>query len=700
MLRNLRRGGIYSAINVGGLAIGMAAAMLILAWIHHEWSYDRFHSKGKQLYVAYNREKVDGKVQCWDWNPNLLGPALKADYPDVAGMSRLSYQTLLCTNGDTKLKITTGCVDHNFLTMFDFPLLKGNRDIALNDPFSIILTEQAAIRLFGDEDPTGKTLLIESQPVTVTGVMKNMPGNTQFRNLEALTPISINKDNESWTSSTLQTFVELHPQARLDHVNESIRGIIKAYANNPERAEVFLYPLNRQHLYSRFDNGAPAGGMINSLRMFGLVAGLILLIACINFMNLCTARSAKRAKEVGVRKVMGGNRLSLVRLFLGESMLVSFIAGAMALMLALMILPVFSTFMGRSLMMDLTDIRFWLAWAGFIMITGLLAGSYPAFYLSSFLPVKILKGLFRDGKSTVSSRKVLVVVQFTIACAFIMFTIVINRQIRHVQNRESGYSREHLIYTSMEGDMAKNYELIRHDLLTSGTAVSVTKNASPMTQGFARVWTINWQGKDPETTVTFDLFFTDANWTKTAGTTIVEGRDIDIYTYPTDSTAMLLNESAVKAMKLEHPTGETVTTQGKEWHVVGVVKDFILKSPSNPVEPMIIGGPAGWFTTIHIKLNSNNSVSDNLAGAEQIFKQYNPSHPFDYHFVDTEYARKFQEGETMRSLSTGFAGLTIFISCMGLFALVAYMAETRRKEIGIRKVLGASVSSIMLLLSK
>jgi ABC-type antimicrobial peptide transport system permease subunit len=312
ILRNLRRGGIYSAINIGGLAIGMAAAILILAWIYHEWSYDRFHAKEKQLYVVYNRATFDGVLHCWDYTPIVMGPTLKTDYPEIAGMARITKSEMLFANKDAKFKIQAGFTDPDFLTMFDFPLLQGNRETALNDPYSVILTERAAARLFGRDDPLGQTLLIDSEySMTVTGVMKDPPGNTCFQ-YEAFVPMLLLKVqgwyNENWTANNVATFVELHPNTRLDWVNESIRDITNAHTNNTAEIEVFLYPLGKQHLYSKFENGLPAGGLIDTLRLFGLIAGLILLIACINFMNLNTARSEKRAKEVGVRKVMGGKR--------------------------------------------------------------------------------------------------------------------------------------------------------------------------------------------------------------------------------------------------------------------------------------------------------------------------------------------------------------------------------------------------------
>ena len=706
IIRNLQRGGIYSYINIGGLAIGMAAAILILAWIYHEWSYDRFHAKEKNLYVVYNRATLEGQLRCWDWTPQPLGPALKTDYPEIAGMARMmNWSQLLFGRDDSKFNLRTGFTDPQFLTMFDFPLLQGNDETALNDPFSVILTEKVAIRLFGNEEALGQTIMVNNMfPVLVSGVMKDLPGNTLF-DFEALIPIDVFKSlgmySEDWVNNELQTYVELHPKVKLDLVNESIRGIINAHTNHTADTEVFLHPLGKRHLYSNFENGVPVGGLIEILRLFAIIAGLILLIACINFINLSTARSGKRAKEVGVRKVLGGKRWSLIGLFLSESMIVSFIAGGVALILVMTILPLFETLMGMQLILNLESIWFWVAGLGFVLITGLLAGSYPALYLSSFLPVKVLKGIFRTKQTLVSSRKILVVVQFTVACALIVSTLMVHRQIGYAQERETGYNRDQLIYNFLYGEIDKNYELIKRDLINSGTAMSVSKTLSPMSNGWSNTWDVNWKGKeDTNENFLFFLIFTEADWTKTMGTTIIEGRDIDIHTFATDSTALLLNKSAVKIMNLENPIGEIVNFVGKDWHVVGVVKDFILRSPYDHVDPMLIGGPAGWFMTMHTKLNGNNRMVDNLANMEQIFKQYNPGFPVEYSFIDEEYARKFQDEQKIGSLITWFAGLTIFISCLGLFALVAYLAETRRKEIGIRKVLGASVYDIVVLLSK
>ncbi len=704
-MRNLRGGGSYSAINVGGLAVGMAAAMIIFVWIRHEWSHDRFHSKEKQLYATWSRSVFDGSLRCWQWTPPIMGPTLKEDYPEIVATARTtSVRDFLYGVDDKKVNISTCSTDPDFLTMFDFPLLSGNAETALNDPYSVVLTETAAVRLFGNENPVGKSVLVDNQyPMTVTAVMKDLPGNTAFQ-FEALFPIPFMKVigwySEDWTANTLQTFVELQPGADPKKVNSTIRDIVKEHTDHQAQAEIFLYPLSQQHLYSRFENGVPTGGLIDTLRIFGWVAISILLIACINFMNLSTARSEKRAKETGVRKVLGSKRSSLIGQFIGESTLTAFIAGTIALLMVVSILPAFNALMGTSMTLGADSGWFWLAFSGFILVTGLLAGSYPAFYLSSFLPVKVLKGMFKKERALVAPRKVLVVVQFTVACFLIVATLVIHRQVQYAQDRETGYDKDQLVYCMLNGDMYKNYELIKQELLGSGAAMSVTKTFSPMTAAWSNTWGIEWEGKNPDERVLVDLYYADVDWTKTVGTTIVEGRDIDIHTYSTDSTAMLLNETAVKLMNFDHPVGEIVKMHDRDWHVVGVVKDFIIRSPYNPVNPMVIGGPEGGLGVMHARLNKANKTSDNLARMEAVFKKYNPAYPFEYTFVDEAYARKFLAEQRTGTLASWFAGLTIFISCLGLFALAAYMAETRKREIGIRKVLGASVKDVVSLLSK
>ncbi len=701
LFRNLRRGGIYSIINIGGLAIGMAAAMLIMLWVYHQWSYDRFHEKSKQLYCLWSHNEKSGS---WTWTPRIVGPTLVENYADIVNMTRFNMWPQIATCGEKKINLETALVDPGFLDMFSFPLLQGDVHTALNDPHSIILTQDAAHRLFGDENPLGKSIIMQTKyPVTVTGVMADLPANTQFEFAAVRPYLSLKETggyDEKWGNYSTVTYVELRPGADAGEMDLAIGDIIGQHTGGNDPTRIFLYPLANWHLYSIAENGKVSGGLIETVRTFSFIALLILLIACINFMNLATARSIARSREIGVRKVIGARRSTLIKQYLGESLLTAVVASLFAIIMVGLCLPPFSRVMGERLVPDLSQPGLWVAWVLFVLLTGLLAGSYPAFYLSSFRPVAVLKGVAKSSGSLITPRKVLIVVQFFLAVVLITSTLVIHRQVRYAQDRNTGYNKDQLIYMELTPQMERNRELIRKELLDSRAALSITRTTSPMTAMRCRSGDVDWQGKNPGERIVFNLSYVDADWAETTGVILLQGRDIDPIAFPTDSSAALLNETAVKAMGFEHPLGQIVKEGGKDWHIVGVVKDFVVESPYKPVEPMMIGGPAGWHTVMHIKLNGANRMADNLAKAGQVFKTYNPDFPFEYTFVDEDYAAKFAEEQRMESLISWFAGLAVFISCLGLFGLSAYMAENRRKEIGVSKVLGASVGDIASLLSR
>lgn len=703
--RNMARSKGFTFINIAGLAIGMASAIIILLWIQNEVSYDRFHEKTDRLYTAWNRSTFDGKLQCWNTTPKILGPTLRQDYPEVEATARVNWgNSFLFSLGDKRLNVSGTMVDPDFLTMFSFPLVKGNPRTALGTVYSMVITEKLAKKLFANEDPMGKIIKLDNKDnFTVTGVMKDLPNNTRF-NFEYLLPWSYMRvrkwDDSNWDNNSTQTYVLLKPMASVAAFNDRVKNITINHLNGREKIEVFLYELSKRRLYSKFENGKPAGGRIETVRVFAIIAAFILLIACINFMNLSTARSEKRAKEVGIRKVVGAQKGWLVGQFLGESVLISFIAALLAIAIVQLSLPAFNRLTDKHLFIPYGSIGFWLSGIGFIFFTGLIAGSYPAFYLSAFKPVRILKGTFKAGNALVTPRKVLVVMQFTFAIILIIATIIVDRQIKYAQDRESGYSKANLAYVFLDGDIDKNYTLIKNELIGSGTALAISKTSSPLTEGWSDSWGFEWTGKDPSSKIDFDRFCSDGNLVKTAGMQIVAGRDIDLISYPTDSTACILNQSSVKIMGFKQPLGQIIRDNGINWHVVGVIKDFILQSPYEPLKPMVIEGPKGWFNTMHIKFNPQYSTAQVLTAAEKIFKKHNPQYPFDYHFVDEEYAKKFNDERRTGTLATLFAGLTIFISCLGLFGLATYMAENRVKEIGIRKVLGAGIAGITALMSK
>ena len=703
--RNLLRNKGFSAINILGLAIGMASAMLILLWIINEVSYDQFHAHKDRIYEVWNKADFNGEKQAWNTTPKILARTLERDVPEVERAVRVDWQkSYLFSVGDKRLKIDGNIVDSGFLQMFSFPLLQGNPATALMDMHNIVITETLAQKLFGTTNAMGKTVKIDNKEnFTVTGILKDLPNNTRFR-FEFLIPWAYLRftgdDDAYWGNNSTRTYVMLRPNTTLASAAPKVKVIKQKYQPEESKWEMFLYPMSKWRMYSSFENGVEDGeGRIVFIRLFGIIAAFILLIACINFMNLSTARSEKRAREVGIRKVVGARRGSLIGQFIGESIFIAAIAGLIAVLIVEIALPGFNRLTDKHLSIDYSSPNNWMAAVGFILVTGVIAGSYPAFFLSSFQPVKVLKGTFKKAHALITPRKVLVVLQFTFAIILIICTIIVKQQLDYAQSRDTGYNKDNLVYHLFTGDIEKNYDLIKHELLTSGAAVSVTKTSAPITQSWSDGWGQEWEGKDPNDKTDFFRYNQDEGLATTAGLEFIMGRDFDLKKFPTDSTAMIINESALKVMKFRDPIGKIVRDNGKEWHIVGVIKDFILTNPYEPTQPMLIYGAGSWFFTMLIKLNSANSVSDNLALAEGIFKKYNPEYPFEYKFVDEEYAQKFEDEQRIGTLSGLFAILTIFISCLGLFGLATYMAENRIKEIGVRKVLGASVTGITRLLS-
>jgi putative ABC transport system permease protein len=709
--RNLVRNKSFSLINICGLAIGMAGAMLILLWIQSEMSYDCFHAKTGRIYRLYNRDKVNGALETSERTPTVMASTLKLDFPEVEDAVRYNTVNFLATVGEKHLNARGAFADSGFLSMFSFPLLEGNAVSTLSKNYDIVLTEGFAKNLFGNEDPVGKIVRIDSADnFTVTGVLKTLPANTQF-DFEYLLPWSYLvklgwEDEKSWSNNFSNTYVLLKPGVSQPAFDAKLKNITINHtkgSGNESKAEVFTQPLSRLYLYSRSENGQLVSGRIEMVKAFAVISFFILFIACINFMNLSTARSEKRAKEIGIRKAAGAYKSSIIIQFIGESILFAFIAFLIAVCIMQFSLSGFNELTGKQLSIDFVNPFYWLFAITFVVFTGLIAGSYPAFYLSSFAPAKVLKGGFKKINAMVTLRKVLVVVQFTFAIILIISTIIVEQQVKLARERNSGYNKNNLLFTFTQGNVNQHFDLIKHELISSGAAVAVTRSFSPITRRWNNGSGYQWQGSTvSDTKIDFVRLGSDADFVKTMGAKLIEGRDIDIYNYPTDSTAMLLNETAEKTMRLKNPVGQVVKRLGDpvEYHIMGVVRDFILESPYENINPTIIVGPTQFFQVVHFRLNPANSAAANLARAEAIFKQYNPQYPFDYFFVDESYALRFHDEQRTEVLSGLFAGLTIFISCLGLLGLAIYMAEYRIKEIGVRKVLGASVFSITSLLSK
>ena len=707
--RNLLKQKGFSFINILGLSVGMASAILILLWIQNEVSFDRNYPKADRLYLMSNRDTFSGEKWAWNNTPKIMAPYLKKDYPDVEDAVRASDIDFLMTVGEKKLQKQGYFVDSTFFNVFDLPMKFGNPDIALDDTYGIVITENLAKSLFNTSDAMGKTIRVDNQDnFTVTGVLENPRNDTRFQRDFYLSWAYMKKlglDEEWWGNNSVKTYVLLKENVSLENFNNKVRSITidhsKAQNNYESTTEVFAYPLSQTYLYGKSENGQFVAGRVVTVRMFAIIAAFILLIACINFMNLSTARSEKRAKEVGIRKVSGAEKSSLIFQFIGESILLATFAGLLALLIVEVSMPAFNELVDKSLYLNFFDTAFYLELIGFILFTGIIAGSYPAFLLSSFQPVRVLKGQARLIGSAVDPRKILVVTQFTFAILLIISTLIIRQQIKYAQERDLGYNKKDLIYVFLQGEIDKHYSSIKRDLLENGAAASVTKSMSPISEQWSDGWGFSWDGSTEEDKkMDFIFLSTDADFAKTTGTEILAGRDIDIYNFPTDSNAVLLNETAVRKMRLEDPVGKILRRGEDNLTIVGVVKDFILGSPYQPVEPLVVNGPDSWFNVIHIKLNPANESAKNLQLAGEVFNEYNAAFPFDYHFVDQEYDKKFAQTRQTAKLASLFAGLTILISCLGLFGLSAYMAANRIKEIGVRKVMGASILNISALLSK
>ncbi|WP_428328923.1 ABC transporter permease [Mucilaginibacter sp.] len=701
--RNLKNRLTFSVINIAGLAVGMAGAILIGLWTQNEFSFENFQTNKTTLYKVWNRTVAPGQVSCWDITSSPIAKTLKDNYPEIKSTARIYWSiNRLFNYSDKTIKAQGNDVDKSFLTMFSFPLLKGNAAHALDDIHSVVITQKLAKKIFGDADPINKIVKLDNKDVyKVSGVLKDLPDNTQF-DFEYLVSLAANEGfytDGSWNNNSYYTYVQLQPNASLEQVNAKIRNL--ALSHSKDANALFLYPFSKMRLYSRFENGHAVGGRIEIVNLLLAIAAIILLIACINFMNLSTAQSQKRAREVGVRKVMGASRLRLIGQFLSESIMIAVLAGFLALILVQLSLPSFNQLTEKSLFIPFTDSSFWLALVGFILITGLLAGSYPAFLLSSFKPVKVLKGMFIKAQSVFNPRKVLVVVQFSIAIVFVVSTIVVYRQIKFAQNRNAGYNINNLIEVPVEGDISKNYPLIKNELISSGAATAMCRTSLGITVDGSTGGGVTWDGMGSgKDQLNYSFFGTSGDFVKTMGLTLVNGRDINFAEYPSDTASCMINEMAVTQMGLKNPVGTLINKGTRKLTIVGVFKDFIIQSPYINVNPMIVRGSEHWSYNTVIRLNARNETSKNLRIAESIFKKYNPAYPFTYQFTDKEYQQKFSDQEQTGTLAFVFAGLAIFISCLGLFGLASYMAENRSKEIGIRKVLGASVAGIAQMLTK
>jgi putative ABC transport system permease protein len=713
--RNIVSNKVYSAINILGLAAGMAVALIIGLWVVNEYSFDKFLPNYKQLYqVQLNfTTQHDGEhTQAALAIP--LADVLRKDIPGikyVAETDWVGWQWHSLLVGDKKLYLNGGAASPDFLKIFQYPFIKGDAKNALTDPYSIVLNESTAKALFGNADPINKFIRIDNQQnLKVTGVIKDIPKNAT-KQFTFLTPFSFKEQTETWmktarttwTNNSFNAFVELESGVTLEQIAPKIKNLVYEHSPQmrPAKPEVILHPVKDWHLYSDFKNGKAVGGFIDYVRMFSIIGILVLLIACINFMNLSTARSERRAREVGVRKAIGSQRSDLIIQFLAESVLITFIAFLFSILFVQLALPYFNSLVNSAISIPYANPIFWSAMLMYVLMTGLLAGSRPAFYLSSFNPVRVLKGSIKEGKSASLPRKILVVTQFSCSIALIISTIIVYQQIQHAKDRPTGYNSARLMMTDMSGDLNTKYDALKNDLLASGYVESVAAASSPVTNIYSHMSLDKWPGKGAsEEAVNIAAVFVSDDYFQTLGMTLKEGRDFT-NNWTADSTSVILNEAAVKRIGLKNPINQLVTWNGNTVpvRVIGVVKDALMESPFTPVQPAIFSH-GHVANNIMYRLAPNANTQDAVKKLTKIFDSYNPAYPYIYQFVDEEYNHKFNLEILVGKLAGIFAGLAILISCLGLFGLAAYVAEQRTKEIGIRKVLGASVGQVWLLLSK
>jgi predicted permease len=707
--RNLWKKSGYSFLNITGLAIGIACAALIFLWVENEVNYNNHFEKRSHVFEVYQNQKHDGGVVTFFASSGPMAAGLKADIPGIKNTARLSFNPELMqlfALGDKAINEQGYYADSSVFSILALPFAYGNPANAFDQLHSVVISESMSGKFFGKENPVGKTLKVNNkQGYTVTGVFKDIPPNSTLR-FQWLAPFEIFRAQHSWLvgwgSNGLHTLVEVEPSASISSINNALKG----YLNTKDRrntAECFLFPMSDWNLYNHFTNGKKDGeGKIKYVKLFSLIAWIILIIACINFMNLATARSEQRAKEVGMRKVMGAGKIKLITQFIAESLLLSFIAVLLSVLFVYLTLPFFNSLVDQQLSLDLSNP---VHITGFIMIglvTGLIAGSYPAFYLSSFNPIRVFKGLkIKSNGSAGAVRKGLVVLQFAISITLIIATVIIYQQVQHVKNRDLGYNKNNSIYLDMQGQLHAHFNSIRNELMETGVVQDAALSEYPSFGIWDNTDNFSWQGKDPKVNVLFTFENVTPQFLNTMDMQLVAGRDF--YTTPkVDSNNVIINESFARLMGKEGKLGGIISTWGHPHIVTGIVKDFIFNNMYGASTPFMAfcnpeGIGNGWLT---IRYKQNADIASALSKTESIIKRSNPGYPFEYKFVDEEFDKLFKTETLIGKLAAVFALLAIIISCLGLFGLAAYTAERRMKEIGIRKVLGASVSGLTGLLSK
>ncbi|WP_291039547.1 ABC transporter permease [Dyadobacter sp. 50-39] len=710
--RNLFKNSTYSAINIFGLSIGMTTAILVGLWVWDEISYNKYHGHYDRIPRVMQHQTYNGVTNTTIATPLPMRAALQNEHgSDFTYIVSSSWtRDYILAFGDKKLSRKGNCVEPDFPLMMSLKMLRGTAANFAN-PTSALLSESVAKALFGSEDPLNKIIRIDNKRhFKVVGVYEDLPYSTELREVTILLPWKffleeepwVKRSETNWGNNSFLLLVQIAPNTDFAQINSKIRSIKARHAKEEARfdPQAFLHPMSKWHLYSEWENGLPVRGRIQYVWLFGLIGAFVLLLACINFMNLATARSQKRAKEVGVRKVVGSVRSQLIAQFFSESILIASIAAICALFLVQILLPFFNQIADKQIVFPWDSGKSWLLGLGFTVFTGLLAGSYPALYLSGFRPVKALRGTFQTGRFAALPRQALVVVQFTVSVTLVIGTVVVLRQIRHAKDRPVGFDRAGLVSVAINTtELQDHSRALLHELRQTGLALNAGKSSSPTSEVWSSDASFSWPGKDPDQLGDLGTVGVTHGYGQTVGWQLKQGRDFS-NGFSTDNLGMVINESAARFMGLKNAVGTKIAWNNEQYTIIGVIGDVITGSPFMPIQPTVFMLKEDWASFIHIRLNPALGSRQALTRLESIFKRYNPGSPFEYRFASQEYALKFSTEERIGTLSTLFSSLAIFISCLGLLGLALYFAEQRQKEIGIRKVLGASVGTLWQMLSK
>jgi putative ABC transport system permease protein len=714
-LRNLWRNKTYSFLNIFGLAVGIACAGLIFLWVEDEVNFDNFNKNKDRLYFVRVNAPLDTRVFTHWSTPGILAPAIQNEIPGIANTCRTSEgESSVLFNIQGKPVYASGkYVEPSLFSMFTLPFVQGNAKNAFAQLYSLVITEKTAKKFFGNaKDIIGRTVRLDNkQDYVITGVLKDIPENSSLT-FEWVAPFQIWFQQSPWAykweNNCLSTYVELKPGASAEVINKQLYNFVQKKAPT-SIGHVFLFSMNSWHLYSEFENGKPTGGgFITYVRLFTVIAWIILIIACINFMNLATARSERRAREVGVRKVLGAGKRSLIFQFIGEALLMAVLAAAAALIIMTLILPSFNTLVQKELLLGLNNRMHVLTLLAITIICGMVAGSYPSFYLSAFNPVFVLKGIQMKTGSAVIIRKGLVVLQFSVSIVLIIATVIIFQQIDHVRNRNLGFNKDNLVEINLRGDVAMHYDVIKQDLLNTGNVETAALADHPTIYGGNNTDGITWQGKTPGK-ILISWRSVSPEFFSTSKMKMLEGRNFEStdsvnFDNPGIKGNVVITESLAKLMGKGSPLGKKLYDEQdtlQQLTVVGVVNDYVYGDMYGRPDPVIFVSTAPRFENImYVRLKPQTKPEKAMGSIESVMKKMSPAYPFEYRFVDDQMNEMFSSERLVSKLSGVFATLAIVISCLGLFGLAAYTAEKRIKEIGIRKVLGASVAGISGLLTK